>query len=239
MVKDSARMGWRSYDYLVRMGKIPTRSNIDLASPTYTFDPTAGRYRSKATGRFVSEKAILSDIERYNETVLADALEDLTKRMLDGRLDLASWQRQMAQEIKDSFIVNLQVGRGGKNATSFSDYGRAGNRLRFQYQRLNDFAAKIQLGDLTPAQIIANARMYGLAPRTAFFDGVTSAKYAAGYVEERRVLNPAEHCSDCIQLAGLGWQPIGSLPEPGDGSTVCLTNDKCTKQYRRFDGTIE
>jgi len=203
-------------------------------APTYTWDSNAARYRSKATGRFVSEKAILADIERYNERAVSDAVGELTDRLIDGRLDLADWQRRMAREIKDSYVVNLQVGRGGVAQTGFSDYGRIGGRLRFQYQKLNDFAAEIQLGDLTEAQIRVRARMYAMAPRTAYFDGKTAAKIDGGYTHEARKLNPAEHCEDCITLAALGRQPIGTLPEPGDGSTACRTNDKCEKVYYKM-----
>lgn len=205
---------------------------------TFVWEAATARYRSKATGRFVAESTIRTDMERYNERAVADAIGDITNRLLDGRIDLATWQQRMAAEIKDAHIINLQVGRGGKAVTEFSDYGRAGARLRFQYRKLDDFAKEIQLGDLTEAQIRNRARMYALAPRTAYYDGLTAAKYAAGYIRERRVLNNAEHCQSCVTYAALGWQPIGSLPEPGVDSE-CLTSCKCEKQYEKEDGTIE
>jgi hypothetical protein len=76
--------------------------------------------------------------------------------------------------------------------------------------------------------------MYANKTRTAYYDGKVAAAKDAGLVEERRRLNPAEHCADCIGFANLGWQPIGSLPEPGEQS-VCRANCKCTKEFRDQD----
>jgi len=47
------------------------------------------------------------------------------------------------------------------------------------------------------------------------------------------VLGAAEHCPDCLDLAGRGWMPIEELEQvPGDGNTQCLTNCQCSLDYR-------
>lgn len=201
----------------------------------FRWDSSIGRYRSNETGRLVSESKILSTIERFNDTTIRDNISSITNRFLDGRIDLPTWQQQMAREIKDGWIVNAMAGRGGKNSMEFSDYGRLGGRLRFEYDRLNQFAQRIAAGELTAAQIRANALLYAGGPRTGYFDGMTAAKRDAGFVAEQRFLRPGESCGDCVYYAGQGRVPVGSLPEPGERSQ-CMRNCNCEKQYfKEFD----
>jgi hypothetical protein len=59
--------------------------------------------------------------------------------------------------------------------------------------------------------------------------------------EELRVLGEADHCSTeddpdgdregCLELAALGWQPIGTLPKIGE--SVCIVNCHCRFAYRK------
>ena len=206
---------------------------IELAksgSEGYRWEGGTARYRDNATGRFVAEATITKHIDHYNDTVVVQNVSKLADRLVGG-MELDVWQRAMSKEIKDAYLVNLQIGRGGKAQTTFADYGRIGGRLRFEYAHINAFAQQIKEGKLSAAQIAARAKQYANGPRTAFFDGVTAAKGEAGLTEERRVLNPAEHCPDCEGYAAVGWVPIGTLPEPGEGSR-CYHNCRCHKEYR-------
>ncbi len=48
---------------------------------------------------------------------------------------------------------------------------------------------------------------------------------------ERRILNDrCQHCDDCKKLAAKGWQPINTLPAPGD-SCQCLSNCQCRFEF--------
>ena len=38
-------------------------------------------------------------------------------------------------------------------------------------------------------------------------------------------------CADCLRWQGMGWQPIGSLPPPGQGCR-CYDNCRCYIEYR-------
>ena len=216
----------------------------DPGSKGYIWETDNARYRDVSTGRFVSEATIETRIESYNDTVIADRVTQHTQGLVDGTTSLPDWQRAVAKELKDAYVVNLQVGRGGRKATTQSDYGRIGGRLAFEYGKLNGFAfeianrqydidGKLILGP-SDAQILARAKLYARGPRTAYFDGQTAGKEAAEYTEERRILNPAEHCEDCVAYEALGWQPIGTLPPPGVGSR-CQHNCRCEKKYRTAD----
>lgn len=204
---------------------------VDLASRAgYVWERATARYRDKATGRFISEGTLVNLAESFTGFT-QDNLTRITEQMTSGKLSLADWQRQFAQELKDSYIVNSQIGRGGRNAMTQSDYGRIGQRLRGEYKYLNNFAQEIADGKLSPAQIQARVDQYAAGTRKAYYDGRTAACKAGGFTEERRILHPAEHCEDCIGYASKGWQPIGTLPEPGE-SSQCRNNCKCEKEYR-------
>ena len=205
---------------------------IDLATGGgFTWDAAAGRYRG-ANGRFVAASRIEALGESYITGAAIANVENMTQRFIDGGIPLEVWQERMKQEIKDTYLVELQIGRGGRNALTYSDWGRVGQLLREQYRYLRNFAEEIKAGNLSAAEIMRRAKMYANGAKRAFWIGKTAAMEGAGFDEERRDLSPAEHCVSCIGYAEQGWQPIGSLPEPGEASE-CLTNCKCTKRYRK------
>ena len=93
-------------------------------------------------------------------------------------------------------------------------------------------AIEIAEGDLSPAQISARSKLYINSSNKQYWRGKMEAKLAAGFTEEQRFLNPAEHCDDCVGYAARGRVPIGTLPEPGEAS-ACQENCRCTKKYYR------
>lgn len=206
---------------------------IDLAfgDKGFYWDKGVGRYRDKSTGRLVGEKRILNLGEKYTEQVVKPRINRLTERFIDGDLTLPDWQQRVQKELKDGWTIQSVIGRGGIKQMLPADWGRLGGRLNFEYRRLATFAQEIASGNLTPGQIKFRIGLYVNATRMGFYDGKTSGKRDAGFTEERRRLNPAEHCPDCVGYAAQGWQPIGSLPEPGEASQ-CQRNCKCNKEYR-------
>lgn len=209
------------YAELAKRG--PKRAGVAWESDTR-------RYRDLGTGRYIAERTITAKLDKYNDAV-AEHMRRETERFIAGQIDLATWQQGVAKDLKDAYIVNLQIGRGGVNVTTFADYGREGGRLNFEYRRLNQFAQEIALGNLSDKQIAARLELYIPGIRTAYYDGKTAAGQAAGLTEERRVLSPVENCDDCVGYADQGWVPIGTLPEPGTQS-ACMHNCQCEKEYR-------
>lgn len=205
---------------------------LDLErSRGYHWDKKLARYVSNWNGQIVSEATVRRSIENYNK-LLDKNLQNLADKLAKGTIDLPTWQEKVALELKNAHVINASIGKGGRAQMTWSDWGKTGSRLKFQYQRLNLFAQQIKLQMVSPAQIKARLSMYANSVRTSYFDGLTRANIAAGYTHEQRVTTSEKPCDSCTTWANAGWQAIGTVPEPGvdcDGYTNC----KCYKRYKK------
>lgn len=175
----------------------------------------------------------VNNILRGAGLAVTRAVEDVRTGATARRGNVSDWQQAFSREIKRIHIQGMVLGRGGWNQVTADDYRQLSTELRYQYTQLRTFAQEVSEGKLSEAQIQARMKMYENSARTSFNRGETAAKKAAGFTQKRRVLNPAEHCQDCISFAGRGWVDIddASLPPPGKDSE-CLTNCKCDMDYR-------
>jgi hypothetical protein len=204
-----------------------------------------GDYIWNANGRSVSDAQIQKQLDKLNDAYY-DNVTRLAERLDSGNLSIAQWQERMRKEVKDVHRTNYIIGRGGVDKMTPRDWGRLGSDLRWmQYKALDGFALDIANGKRLPdgsfrpyseAEIKARSRLYVNASNKQYWRGKTEAKLAAGFVEEQRFLNPAEHCGDCEGFAARGRVPIGTLPPPGEDSE-CQTNCKCTMKYYKVDET--
>lgn len=83
---------------------------------------------------------------------------------------------------------------------------------------------------LLDGNFFRRSQMYAEAARGTYYNELGKLLGGTGITQERRVLGVAEHCVDCVEYAGRGWQPLGSLPVLGDSR--CLVNCRCTFEYR-------
>lgn len=172
--------------------------------PMWQYDPNSRRYRNLRTGRYVGP----AELERLRNE-FADALtrqtDRLAERLFDRSISIQTWVLEMRTLIKDSFIAQYAAAVGGLQNMTAADYGRIGAMLssqnQGQYWYLQRFAEAIAEGRLSEAQIMARAQMYMGASVQAFERGK-----AASY--------------------GLPKLPA----YPGDGTTRCLTNCRCSWQ---------
>lgn len=130
----------------------------------------------------------------------------LAAQVANSEITLQQWQMGMRQVIKDTYINEYMLSAGGRNAMTQSDWGRVGQMVREQYEYLDRFAGDIANGRYTESGIAARARMY---PESA------SQAYERGNAESR----------------GMPQLPA----YPGDGSTVCLSNCKCSWAIKETD----
>jgi hypothetical protein len=74
---------------------------------------------------------------------------------------------------------------------------------------------------------------YLAAPVYSWYtQGVMSNKQRTGFKEVKRDCRcDKKSCNDCQNWAAMGWQPIGTLPLPGE-RCQCLFNCRCALDYR-------
>lgn len=187
------------------------------------------RYQD-ARGRIVSRDAVLNLVEQRIAGGI-DTTLDYLAAVTQGGAPVDAWQTAMETELKRSFLQNYAAGRGGWETFTQADYGRIGARLREQYKYLRNFAQELASGTLSESEIQRRMAMYERAARTAFYDGSRSAAKAGGRTQEKRIVSAVENCEDCLRYEAMGWQPIGTLPSPGQ-SSVCLSNCQCDMDFR-------
>ena len=199
----------------------------------YAWLPNAGstgRYRDRATGRFVKELQVRADLDKYIDAKNT-RLDALANQLRNREISLADWQLQMRNEMRMMHNNAAMVAKGGKAQMTQADWGRTGRELRSQYEYLDKWAADIASGKVPlDGRLAQRAKLYGQAARGTYEQSRRAQAADKGNEEEQRILHAAESCVDCIQYAALGWQPIGSLPKIGDSQ--CRSRCRCTFSYR-------
>jgi hypothetical protein len=208
----------------------------------FGWNEAAGRYVSLSSRKFVS----FLDVRNSLENVMAASgarMNRLTDQLIGEQISLAEWQLGMMEEIKISHTAAAASARGGWAQMSQADLGATGRLVRAQYDFLRNFANEIASGK---QRLDGTARvrtdLYAQAVRGTFEE--SRRRYERlydGMEEEARVLGEADHCSSdddptgeregCLELAALGWQPIGVLPKIGE--SVCITHCHCKFIYRK------
>lgn len=175
--------------------------------PSWVWLPELLRYRDLETGQFVSADQVrawsYAAIDAAN-----NAVAEATTQLTTGLLNVGDWETIIRQELKDAYIQDYVLGRGGLGQMTQADWGSVGGMLSDQYRHLDDFAAEIANGELTAAQIQARTEMY--------FESATEAYERAN---------------------ARSWGvPVDKLPAmPGDGSTQCITNCRCAWEFEETE----
>lgn len=199
----------------------------------YGWDAQSGRYRNLTTGRFLSRDAVL-DMATRSLAASTSAADTLAGMVAGGTVSPGDFGLLARQEIKGEYIRQYLLGIGGREQMTPSDWGTVGRMLRDQYHPyLDGFLQDIADGKLSEAQIQARLRMYTSSAHQAYEKAAQKSAKKAGYSEERWMVDSSkENCDGCLSYQAEGWQEIGHFPEPGDGSTACLSNCGCVKIYR-------
>ncbi len=209
---------------------------------TFTFDKRgrggAGAYRDKSTGRFISSKSVRMELDAAVDASAIDT-RTLSLSLQRGELDVKEWQLAMRQRVKDVHINAAVTQRGGWDQMTPADWGRVGQRIRNQYEYLDNFAAQIANGTQPlDGRFLVRSQMYDEAAISTYDRFERNAMRNAGFIEERNVLEPGiKHCGGCLTEDAKGWVPIGSLLPVGERQ--CLSRCRCTIEYRNSDGGIE
>lgn len=196
----------------------------------FAYDARTGRYRDLASGRLVSDR-VLADWQLAFARSVAGRVAEFGPRLAAGGLSLAAFETQMRSELKAAHLAAAMAAKGGRARMAPADYGFVGSQLRQQYRYLHAWAADLASGAAPlDGRIRARAELYGLAVRATAETIRRRERAGTGAEQERRVLGSAEHCADCVEYAGRGWRPVGTLPPIG--ASVCRMRCRCTFAYR-------
>lgn len=176
--------------------------------PYWVYDPISKRYRNLRTGRYIGQSELTQLRDEFADALRRET-DRIAQRLFDGTISIQQWVSEMRTLIKDAYIAQYAAAIGGIQNMTQSDYGRIGAMLSSQnggqYWYLQQFADAIARGELSEAQIMARAAMYGYSSVQAFERGRASS-------------------------FGLTLTAY-----PGDGSTRCLSNCRCSWRITETD----
>jgi hypothetical protein len=142
----------------------------------------------------------------------------------------------MRDEVKNLHLQNIALAKGGWDRLTQQDYGRVGAAVKAIYPKIAGSAADVQAGTVSLPQLQARVGDYAGSGRRLYYQAEREGQPAApeGMTTlERRNLDPAaQHCGDCLDYAARGWQPVGTLPVPGQACR-CGSRCRCSIEYRQ------
>lgn len=153
---------------------------------------------STTLDRVLGRKEVQAVSETRTETASPE-VDLLAAALASGQLDVGAWEASMREAIKAEYIQQYLLGRGGLQNMTQVDWGSCGGMIADQFRYLDGFAAEIAAGNLSEAQIAMRARMYINSANEAYWRATQRAK---------------------------GWPVLPAYP--GDGTSECLTNCKCS-----------
>jgi hypothetical protein len=194
----------------------------------YVWDPAAGRYRVRRTGRFVRRVDVRAALDDALDA-RGRAMRGITHSYLDGRITLSAWRIEMRAAIKNVHIWSAVLAEGGWSQFTPSKWGRLGAVVRREYAFLERLVQQIRAGDVSEARLLERERLYLEHGRATYHKFERDVQRGTGMIFERSVLGVADHCTECLAEAGRGWVPIGALVPIGERQ--CLSNCRCSIAY--------
>ena len=199
----------------------------------YYYDVRNHNYIRAETGRFVARAHIVELMERSvreREERMVRGVEALA----EGRISPNVFVARSQTMLKRQYLQERALARGGWDRLTEKDLTEVAQRLTPEFERLIKLAGELQEGKASMAQGQNRMHMYLGHARAEFLqvEREEQAVLPYGLVRiERRVLEPAEHCEDCLEYYERGWQPEGQLPLPTQDSR-CDGNCRCRLERR-------
>jgi hypothetical protein len=200
---------------------------------SYTFDERLnngrGGYRAP-NGRIVAQHQVRTALDRYVDAAQLQAV-DLGDMLRAGTIDLKQWQLSMRTHIKNMHINAAIAANGGRQQMTPAEWGRVGQRIKYHYERLDNFATEIANGKQPlDGRFMVRSKMYTEAAIATHDRTNRALMKRAGYTHEQNKLEAgANHCGGCIAETAKGKVEIGRLTPVGE--RTCLSNCRCTIIY--------
>lgn len=195
----------------------------------YGWNEGAGRFTNPG-GQFVSISEVRGALDFALDEASIEA-RALAGALAEGSIGIAEFENAMRLLIKDTQIYSSAVAVGGFDGLVDNALAFVETRLESQFAYLSDWADDLAANGLgTAGSMGARARMYMQSARATYGDLYAESAADRGEEEERNIINPGEHCDDCLEMEALEWVPIGTLIPIG--SRQCLGNCNCVLEYR-------
>jgi hypothetical protein len=195
----------------------------------FIFDRKSQRYRYKDSGRFLGEQAVRNLTIKSIDQVSQD-IGVISNLLLEGKITVKTWEEQTAIALKQLHTQAYLLGKGGIKNMTQSDYGVIGSRLKKQYQYLRGFSNDLINKGMSKAQFKMRIQQYLEASKGTYEEARARSHSNAGFKWEKRIRTKTNSCPPCINFEGLGWQPIGTLPNTGE-QCDCRANCGCYKKF--------
>lgn len=199
----------------------------------FSFDKRTQRYRYKDSGKFLSKEAVRNLTRKSIEHLKPD-VRTITQQLIDREITVAQWEEQTRNVLRRLHTWQYTLGIGGIRNFTPSDRGVLNNILKKEWKYLRRLAKEINEGKLSEAQLLARVDLYVNNTDKSMSKAAFKAHKRAGYKWEQRIRTAMESCQECINYETAGWQPIGTLPDPGEQCT-CKANCKCYKEFSLSD----
>lgn len=173
----------------------------------WAWDAKLKQYRHLASGKIIGAKRMLELRDIYTDRQALRA-EQLVEQLVRGEISLQDWLLAQRQLIKETYIAQYAMARGGRSQMTPQDYGRLGADLKKQYAYLQAFGQDIQSGkyrSAEPANLIAR-----IANRIKLYIESATQAFEKGKI---------------AVFGGNLYDHITNFP--GAGKTRCLTRCRC------------
>ena len=193
-----------------------------MGLPGYAWDPALHNYVDLATGRMVKRKAVVQLLTGVVERA-DDVLAALARAAVRGEITPRQFYELAQREVKHAYNASVALAEGGWHQVPPAEWGRNGGYLRKEYARLREFAAAMERGELTEAQAVARARLYGNSAYGRYWDIRTAQARRRGKTRERlRTAGDDRVCPVCLDEEASGWRPIGTYRVPIHAGCRCF-----------------
>jgi hypothetical protein len=189
---------------------------------------TGNQYRTP-DGRFISRAAVRRSLEESLAN-LVRRTDTLADDLRAGRISLNEFRAEMKLVVKQTQLAAQQLAVGGRAQMTQADYGKVGQRVRVQYEFLENWVRQIRDGAPVDNRMEPRARMYLTSARGSFLATEAEQMAERGFLA-RNVLNAAESCAECIAETNKGLVPVSHLSLPG--TRTCRSNCRCVLKFER------
>jgi hypothetical protein len=195
----------------------------------FQWDERTGRYRGSG-GRFLSGTQVREALDGAINSA-ESRIRSVSNQLREGKINVSEWELRMRENVKNMQLYSGAAAKGGWAQLTPADLGRIGSEVKQQYGYLSRFGAQIRNGEVDlDGRFMSRVELYCESARTTYHSIEQREKELRGFTEYRNILNPADHCDECIDATAQGWVPIGELPDIGD--RICRARCKCEFEYR-------